>query len=104
MFEVRQHEVFSKWLRKLSDRQAQARILVRIGRVEQGNLGDHKSVGGDVSELRMTYGPGYRIYYTMRSNTIIVLLCGGDKGSQDADIARAQELVTELDDEQDDPV
>lgn len=104
MFEVRQHDVFAKWLRKLGDHQAAARILVRIGRVEQGNLGDHKSLGGGVSELRLTYGPGYRLYYTMRGNTIIVLLCGGDKDSQEDDIARAKELVTELDDEQDDPV
>lgn len=104
MFEVRQHEAFAKWLRKLADRQAKARVLVRIGRVEAGNLGDHKSVGEGVSELRLTHGPGYRLYYTMRGNTIILLLCGGDKGSQEADIARAKDLVTELDDDQDDAI
>jgi putative addiction module killer protein len=104
MVAVRQHQVFAKWFRKLSDRQAQARILVRIGRIEEGNLGDHKGVGGGVSELRLTYGPGYRIYYTMRGNTMIILLCGGDKDSQDDDIAMARGLVTELDNEQDDPV
>ena len=104
MVEVRQHEAFAKWLRKLPDRMAKARILVRIARVEQGNLGDHKSVGGGVSELRIPYGPGYRIYYGMRGNTMIVLLCGGDKGSQESDIAKARELITELDHEQDDQV
>ena len=104
MIEVRQHEVFAKWLRDLRDLQSKARILVRIGRVERGNLGDHKSVGDGVSELRFTFGPGYQVYYTMRGNTMIVLLCGGDKDSQDADIAKAKELVTELDDEQDHPV
>lgn len=102
MIEVRQHAVFAKWLRKLSDIQAKARFLVRLDRMKAGNFGDHKSVGDGVSELRFTFGPGYRIYYTVRGNTIVVLLCGGDKDSQEADIARAKELVTELDDEQDD--
>lgn len=104
MFEVRQHEAFARWFRKLADRQAKARILVRIGRVEQGNLGDHKLLGGAVGELRLTYGPGYRVYYTMRDKTVILLLCGGDKGSQEADIAKAKEVVTELNDDQDDAI
>lgn len=104
MFEVRQHEAFAIWFRKLDDRQAKARILVRIGRVEAGNLGDHKALGSGVSELRLTYGLGYRVYFTTRGNSVILLLCGGDKGSQEADIARAKELVTELDDDQDDTI
>ena len=96
MIEVRQHKVFEKWFRKLADMNAKARILVRIGRVEQGNLGDHKSVGDGVSELRLTYGPGYRVYFTMRGDQVVILLCGGDKDSQEADIARAKELAKEL--------
>ncbi len=93
MIEVRQTSEFATWLRDLADRQARARILVRVQRIEDGNFGDVKSVGGVVSELRIPYGPGYRVYYTQRGQTVIILLCGGDKGSQDRDIARAWNIA-----------
>lgn len=97
MIEVRQHKVFAKWFRRLSDVQGKARILVRLARIAENNFGDYKPVGDGVSELRFTFGPGYRVYYTFRGETVVLLLVGGDKDSQEADIARAKELVKELD-------
>ena len=82
---------FSEWLEKLRDRQARAIIRKRINRVRQGSLGDSKSVGGGVFEFRIDFGAGYRVYFGQDGNTIVVLLCGGDKGSQDADIKRAKQ-------------
>lgn len=96
MPDVRQTKVFSKWLRKLADRQARAVIARRIERVAAGNLGDVKPVGGKVSELRVNYGPGYRVYFARSGETVIVLLCGGDKSSQERDIAAAQKMIKEL--------
>jgi putative addiction module killer protein len=87
-------------IKKLRDNVAVARIQVRIRRVALGNLGDTKAVGGGVSELRIDYGPGYRVYYTRQGDTIVVLLIGGDKKTQSADILRAQELVKLLEDDQ----
>ena len=82
MYEIRQTEAFSKWLDKLRDARARVRVLARLTRVEDGHLGDTKPVGESVSELRIDYGPGYRVYFTRRRKTIIVLLIGGDKSSQ----------------------
>ena len=96
VIEVRQTEVFSKWLRKLRDQQARGRIADRLLRVQGGNLGDAKTVGGGVSELRIDYGPGYRVYFVQRGPVVIVLLCGGDKRTQAADIKRAKRMVREL--------
>lgn len=96
MFEVRRLPVFDRWLRKLRDKEGVQRINDRLDRVAQGNVGDAKSVGGGVSELRLSFGPGYRVYYTERGTTVIVLLCGGDKSSQDGDIKRAQKLAKTL--------
>lgn len=96
MVEVRQTKHFEKWLHKLADLNARARVLVRIERMRDGNFGDHKNVGDGVSELRITYGPGYRVYYTMQGDTIVILLIGGDKDSQDRDIAKAKEMATKL--------
>ena len=95
-YQVIRSDTFSRWFRGLRDRQAQARITVRIRRVEEGNLGDHGSVGGGVSELRTNVGPGYRVYYTIRRNSVLILLCGGDKSSQQRDIRRAQQMGNEL--------
>ena len=82
---------FDEWLRGLDDQNAVARVLARIGRVRRGNLGDCKPVGAGVSELRVDYGPGYRIYFGQKGQTLVVLLCGGDKRTQGRDIALAQE-------------
>lgn len=96
MYEIRRTDTFSKWLDRLRDARARVRVLSRLTRVEGGNLGDHKPVGEDVSELRIDYGPGYRVYFTKRGSTIIVLLVGGDKSSQKQGIKRAIQLAQEL--------
>ena len=96
MIEVRQTEVFSEWFDGLRDRQAQARINIRIRRLSLGNPGDVKPVGDGVSELRIDYGPGYRVYYSQRGSMLIVLLAGGDKRTQDRDIRAALELARSL--------
>jgi len=96
MIEVRQTEVFAEWFAGLRDRTARARITVRIRRLSLGNPGDVKPVGGGVAEMRIDYGPGYRVYFVRRGDTVIVLLCGGDKRHQDRDIARALELAREV--------
>lgn len=95
MFEVRRSAVFEAWLRGLTDKTAAAIVARRIRRIAMGNLGDAKSVGDGVSELRIHHGPGYRVYFTRRGNTVIVLLCGGDKGSQSRDITQAKALAKE---------
>lgn len=86
-------ETFSRWLNSLRDSKGRTLILSRLDRMSRGNFGDVKFVGQGVFELRIFYGPGYRVYYTMRGETIVILLCGGDKGSQAADIRKAQELA-----------
>jgi putative addiction module killer protein len=96
MIQIRQTEVFSKWLRGLRDRQARARIQVRIDRLQLGLAGDVKPVGEGVSELRIDYGPGYRIYFTRRGQALIVLLAGGDKSTQNKDIKTALKLARTL--------
>ena len=96
MVEVRQTDVFTDWFAGLRDREARARITVRIRRLSLGNPGDVKPVGGGVSEMRIDYGPGYRVYFVGRGDTVVVLLCGGDKRNQDRDIARALELAQEI--------
>ena len=93
MIEVRQTAEFSRWLRRLRDANAFARIVARVRRMEQGNLGDSKSLGAGLMEMRIDYGPGYRIYYVHRGATIVILLCAGDKRTQRQDIKRARELV-----------
>jgi putative addiction module killer protein len=96
MFEIRQTEAFRTWMRDLRDAQGRAVIARRVQRMAAGNFGDHKSVGDKVSELRVPVGPGYRVYYTLRSRDLVVLLCGGDKDSQQRDIVRAKELAAQL--------
>jgi putative addiction module killer protein len=96
MIEVRETEVFAAWFAGLRDREARARITVRIRRLSLGNPGDVKPVGTGVSEMRIDYGPGYRVYFIRRGNTVVVLLCGGNKRNQDRDIARALELAREI--------
>ena len=98
MLEIRQTKVYSQWFNSLRDRQARARIDVRIRRLSLGNPGDVKPVGEGVSELRIDYGRGYRVYFVTRGCVLIVLLCGGDKKSQKRDIERAKTLAGELED------
>ena len=96
MIEVRQTARFATWLAGLRDDRARARILKRLDRARDGNLGDVAPVGEGVSEMRIFYGPGYRVYFIQRGKALIVLLCGGDKSTQGADIAEAKALAREI--------
>ena len=96
MVEIRKTDLFSKWIDNLRDVQAKARVLVRIERLASGNAGDVKPVGEGISELRIDYGPGYRVYFIKRGNELIILLAGGDKSSQTADIKVAIRLASNL--------
>jgi putative addiction module killer protein len=99
MMEFRQTETFRKWRIRLKDQRIRALIASRLDRVAFGNAGDVKPVGLGVSELRIDYGPGYRIYFKKRGNTIIILLCGGDKSTQAKDIQTAKRLAAEWSEE-----
>lgn len=96
MLEVRQTETFARWLARLRDGRARARIRARIDRLQLGNPGDVKALGGGISEMRIDYGPGYRIYFIQRGATLVILLAGGDKHTQERDIAMARELARTL--------
>jgi putative addiction module killer protein len=96
MVEVRQTQEFSAWLHRLRDANAVVRIVGRIRRMEKGNPGDSRSVGQGILEMRIDYRPGYRIYYLYRGAQIVILLCGGDKRTQQQDIKRAQKLAETL--------
>ena len=89
-------DLFADWLRGLRDRAAAARIAIRIDRLALGNPGQYRNLTGGVREMKIDYGPGYRVYFTERAGEIVILLCGGDKKSQDADIAAAIRMVSEL--------
>ena len=93
---IRQTEIFARWLVSLRDSRARTRIQARIDRLQLGNPGDVKAVGGGLSEMRIDYGPGYRVYFVERGKTVVILLAGGDKRTQDRDIATARELVRQL--------
>ena len=95
MIEVLTTPDFDRWLRKLKDTQARLRILAHLDRLAAGNIGDMKSAGGGIFELRLAFGPGYRIYLARRGDRLVLLLCGGDKSSQTDDIARARALAAE---------
>lgn len=96
MFEIRQTATYRKWFKRLRDRQVKARINIRIRRLSIGNPGDVKSVGKGISELRINYGPGYRIYFLRKEETVIVLLAGGNKSTQEQDIKTAIDLAKKL--------
>ena len=96
MVEIRKTNLFAKWIDNLRDVQAKARVLVRIERLASGNAGDVKPVGEGISEMRIDYGPGYRVYFTKRGSELIILLAGGDKSSQAADIKVAIRLASNL--------
>jgi putative addiction module killer protein len=96
MIEVRKTEIFAEWFGGLKDRRAKARIQARIDRMEMGNFGDASPVGEGVSELRIFYGPGYRVYFIQRTSVVVILLSGGDKSSQQSDIAKAKKIARQL--------
>lgn len=96
MNEIRKTDAYARWLDGLRDIRARARILARVERLAAGNPGDVKPVGEGVSELRIDYGPGYRVYFTMRGRTVIILLAGGDKRTQATDIKTALRLARNL--------
>ena len=95
MIEVRKSQVFIEWLATIRDLNAQAKIAIRIDRLQNGNYGDVKFFDG-LGELRINYGPGYRVYFVKRGDVLVILLCGGDKSSQSRDITRAQKMAEEL--------
>lgn len=96
MIEIRQTDDFADWIAGIRDDRARMRVEVRIRRLQLGNAGDVKPVGESVSEMRIDYGPGYRVYFTQRGNTLVILLAGGDKRTQAKDIALAQDLARNL--------
>ncbi|GCA81507.1 MAG: type II toxin-antitoxin system RelE/ParE family toxin [Microcystis wesenbergii Mw_MB_S_20031200_S109] len=96
MIEIRQTETYSQWFSNLRDHQAKARIDIRVRRLSMGNPGDVKPVGKGVSELRIDYGQGYRVYFIQRGETLIILLAGGDKQTQERDIKTALNLAQDL--------
>jgi len=96
VIEIRQTAVYARWFSDLKDRNAKARIITRIRRLSLGNPGDVKPVGEGVSEMRIDYGPGYRIYFGQRGAELVILLAGGDKRTQDKDITLAKELAKRI--------
>jgi putative addiction module killer protein len=95
VYEIRRSATFDAWLTNLNDLNARARVAARIDRLAMGNPGDVKPVGAGVSEMRIDYGPGYRVYYAQSGRVVFLLLCGGTKATQDADIKRAIDMNTE---------
>jgi putative addiction module killer protein len=96
MITVRETEYFKTWIRSLKDRQTKQIINARIRRISTGNFGDSKPAGNGVSELRIDYGPGYRVYYIRRGDELVILLCGGDKSTQGRDIETAKQIAQNL--------
>ena len=95
LYHSKRTETFKKWIAKLRDQRARARISEYLERLLEGNFSNVKSLGGGISELKIHYGPGYRVYYTERKGLIIILLAGGDKSTQERDIAKARQLAKE---------
>lgn len=93
MLEILKSDTFDAWLRSLRDRQARVRIEVRIRRLSLDNPGQYRSLKNGINELKVDYGPGYRVYYTFRNQTLVLLLCGGDKSTQDQDIKSAHRIL-----------
>jgi putative addiction module killer protein len=96
MFEVLTTDEFDQWLSDLADERAKTKIASRVARLRFGNAGDAKPVGEGISEMRVHHGPGYRVYYKQTKKTIIVMLCGGDKSTQEKDVRRAKKMAAEL--------
>jgi putative addiction module killer protein len=95
-YQIYETEVYTKWFASIKDQKAKARIDKRVDRAKYGNFGDWKTEAGEVRAMKIDYGPGYRLYYVIRDRTIIILLCGGDKRNQQADIKKATELAREV--------
>lgn len=95
---VKKSEVYEKWFDKLKDRMARLRIIARVKRLAEGNPGDVKHLTCGISELKIDYGPGYRVYYTVRKNVVYILLCGGNKTTQQQNIEKAKELLPHVED------
>lgn len=95
MLELIKSATFDRWLDSLRDPKAAARVQIRLDRLAMGNLGDVKPVGGGISEMRITYGPGYRVYFIQRGKIVVILLCGGDKSTQSKDILQAKAVASE---------
>jgi putative addiction module killer protein len=98
MLTIRETDAFSTWMEQLRDARGKAKIAARIDRLAQGNAGDVAAVGGGVSEMRIHFGPGYRVYYTQAGKKVVILLCGGDKSTQARDIKQAMMLAANLED------
>jgi putative addiction module killer protein len=96
MFTIQKTEYFNDWLHGLRDIRGKAKILARLKRAEQGNLGDHRSVGDRVFEMRVDFGPGYRVYFSRMGGIVIIILVGGDKSSQSRDITKAKQIAREI--------
>jgi putative addiction module killer protein len=99
VYQLRQTDTFAKWIVGLRDIQAKARILARLESARLGNLGDCKAIGSGIREMRIHAGAGYRVYFVRREKVVLVLLCGGSKGSQSRDIARARKVAQEIEDD-----
>ncbi|MEX1199026.1 MAG: type II toxin-antitoxin system RelE/ParE family toxin [Pseudohongiellaceae bacterium] len=102
MYYLQRTREFDRWLRRLRDMRAKARILARLRSAEHGNLGDAQPVGSGISELRIHHGSGYRVYYKRVGKVVLLILCGGNKSTQDKDILKARSLVTKYEDTDDD--
>ncbi len=96
VYQLAEHPVFARWFGSLRDDRAIAKIADRLKRASNGNFGDHRSVKGGVFEMRIDYGPGYRVYFFQRGKELVILLCGGDKRTQNADIAKAKRIKEEI--------
>jgi putative addiction module killer protein len=97
--QIRRTKAYIDWISRLKDITARTRITMRVDRLEEGNPGDSRSVGSGIVELKINFGPGYRVYYTQIGDTLILLLCGGDKSTQSKDIARAKLLLAQYEEE-----
>lgn len=95
-YEIRTTNIFDKWLAGIKDKATRARVITRFDHVQNGNFGDHKSIGQNLFELRFFFGGGFRIYFTIQDDRVVFLLCGGDKSSQDKDIKKAKAVMAEL--------
>ncbi|HIJ25791.1 MAG: type II toxin-antitoxin system RelE/ParE family toxin [Gammaproteobacteria bacterium] len=96
MYLIQQTSTFAKWFKKLKDQNGKATVLKRLSRLKKGHWGDHKSVGEGIEELRIFSGPGYRLYCSQQETQLVILLCGGDKSSQQKDIEQAKLLLKEI--------